>query len=144
MAQIKSTADIANKWQTVTPQRTADFEAGVKAPRRSWAQSAAAAEGNYKAGVQQAMQKGSFGKGVQKAGDQKWQNGAITKGVNRWGAGIAQAGDAFQAGFEPYQKAIASVNLPPRFPKRDARNLDRVKAITDAVGKEKERQLGQA
>jgi len=44
---------------------------------------------------------------------------------------------AFEAGFKPYHEAIARVDLGPRFPKRDFRNLERVKRIVDAMIAEK-------
>ncbi|KKM97798.1 hypothetical protein LCGC14_1164310, partial [marine sediment metagenome] len=36
-------------------------------------------------------------------------------------------------GFTPYQAAISAVVLPPRYARRDPRNLARVKAVVDAL-----------
>ncbi|GAI56304.1 unnamed protein product, partial [marine sediment metagenome] len=38
----------------------------------------------------------------------------------------------------PYHDAISRVDLGPRFPKRDPRNLNRVKIIVDALIAEKD------
>lgn len=135
---IKSVSDIAKKWSTVTPQRTEDYTTGVQNPRKSWAANTKAAESAYEAGVQKAVTKKSFGKGVSAAGDSKWQEGATTKGVARWGAGVAGSGSNYEAGFAPYASAIASTTLPPRYAKRDPRNLERVRAVVDSVSKAKE------
>lgn len=137
MAAIRPMDEIARKWATVTPQRTADYEAGVRAPRKDWAQSSAAATEAWKAGVQAAIAAGSFAKGVGKAGTAKWAEASLEKGVGRWGPGVALAEDDYRTGFAPYREAIARVSLPARFARRDPRNLERVRVIVDAIGKVK-------
>jgi len=133
MANIRSIEQISKKWASVTPQRTADYEAGVKSPKKDWETSTAAAEDAYQTGVQQAIGERRFGKGVRKAGTEKWQRGATQKGVPRWGQGVALAEPAYAAGFSPFRDAIERLNLPPRYARRDARNLNRVKAVVDAM-----------
>lgn len=142
MAFIRSIEHIANKWATVTPGRTADYEAGVSNPRRDWGQATAAAEGAYEAGVTQAIAKKRFGKGVKAAGTEKWQKGAMEKGTARWGPGVTMAQDGYGRGFAPYRDAIERVTLPPRYAKRDPRNLERVKAVVNALIAAKEARLG--
>lgn len=138
MADIRPVDVIAGKWATVTPQRSPDYEAGVKNPRKDWARNTMAAVEAWAAGVQAAIQNKLFGKGVQKAGTPKWQENAVAKGVTRWGPGVALAQDAYATGFAPYREAIARVQLPPRFARRDPRNLARVSAIVDALKRVKE------
>ncbi|MCK5600875.1 hypothetical protein KAR91_03340 [Candidatus Pacearchaeota archaeon] len=133
MAAIRSIEKIAKKWATVTPGRTADYQAGVEAPRRDWEAATAGAEDSYNAGVTQAIAEKRFGKGVRKAGTEKWQQGALEKGTQRWGPGVAMAESAYAAGYAPIRDAIERTTLPPRYARRDPRNLNRVKAIVDAV-----------
>jgi len=140
MAAIKSTEQIAQKWLTVTPGRSADYEAGVQAPRKDWADETFKAESAWKEGVARAAQKGSFGRGVKAAGTAVWQEGAISKGVPRWGQGITLSGDKYARGFAPFREAIARTTLPPRFARRDPRNLERVRVIVEALVKVKEGQ----
>lgn len=137
MADIKSLDKIGKKWQEVTPQRAGEYEDGVKNPRRSWAQATEDASDSYAEGVSAAVSNGSFAKGVANAGDAKWRDGAIKKGVRRWPEGVRLGGDAYRQGFAPYHSVIASVNLPPRGPKGDPRNYDRVRAIGEALHEEK-------
>jgi hypothetical protein len=139
---VKDLGSIAKKFVDVTPQRSGEYENGVRNPRRDWAQATAAAEQSYKDGVAAAITRGSFGKGVRKAGTSKQQKGALDKGVSRFGPGVAVSGDAFQQGFSPYHQVIASTTLPPRFARRDPRNLARVAVVATALGKAKESQLG--
>ncbi|KKL20737.1 hypothetical protein LCGC14_2452450, partial [marine sediment metagenome] len=47
--------------------------------------------------------------------------------------GVTVAHGDYAAGFAPYQAAIAAVVLPPRYARRDPRNLARVKAVVDAL-----------
>jgi len=85
----------------------------------------------------EAITKGTWDKGVSRAGMVGWQEGAISKGVPRWGPGVQVAEPKYAAGFAPYREAIARVQLPPRFARRDPRNLQRVNAIVDALVKAK-------
>jgi len=133
MPKVVDTAAIAEKYGRVTPARAADFEAGVKAPMEDWAAKTSAAESNYAEGVQTAIGNKSFGKGVAKAGTAKWQRKTIEIGVGRWGTGVRAGQPDYQAGFDPYQKVIQATTLPPRYPKGDPRNIDRVNAMAKAL-----------
>lgn len=137
MADIRPIDQIARKWATVTPQRTADFEFGIRNPRADWQSKTAAASDAWKVGVTNAANNDLFKKGVNRAGTAAWQEGAISKGIPRWGPGVALAEDKYASGFAPFREAISRVTLPPRFARRDPRNLDRVKAIVDALIKAK-------
>lgn len=142
MADIRPVDIIAAKWATVTPQRSADYEFGVQNPRTDWARATAAANDAWKAGIQGAIAANSFAKGVARAGTPTWQQGAVSKGVQRWGPGVALAQEKYQAAFAPYREAIARTTLPPRGPRRDPRNMERVKAIVDALIRTKVAQGG--
>lgn len=142
MAFIRSIEHIAKKFATVTPGRTEDYRVGVQNPRRDWATAAAAAESAYEAGVTQAIAKKRFGKGVKLAGSETWQRGAVDKGTARWGPGVTMAQDKYARNFGPYRDAIERVTLPPRYARRDPRNLDRVKAVVNALVAAKEARLG--
>lgn len=137
MAEIKPLSVIADKWTRVTPGRTEDYKLGIQNPRRDWAEETLQAEGNYKAGVDAAQAKGLFAKGVTKAGTAKWKQKALQKGPGRFAEGVYIAGPDYEKGFAPYHAAIERVDLGPRFPKRDPRNLERVRKIVDALVAEK-------
>lgn len=137
MAAVKSTDRIAAKWARVTPQRTEDYSAGVQQPRTPWAAAAAAANDRYKAGVTEAASQNRFVKGINAAGDARWQQKALAKGPSRFAEGVAMSGPDYQAAVQPYIDTIASTQLPPRGPKGDPRNLLRVAAISTALRKRK-------
>jgi len=133
MADIRSIDHIANKWATVTPMRVDDYASGIANPRTSWAAATKAAEAAYEDGVKQSMLRKAFGRGVTKAGDAKWSRKASVNGVRNWGPGVMEAKGDYAAGFGPYRDAIHAVVLPPRYARRDPRNLARVKAVVDAL-----------
>lgn len=144
MAFIRSIEHIARKFATVTPGRTEDYRAGVENPRRDWATATSASESAYDAGVTQAIAKKRFGKGVKRAGTASWQEGAIQKGTARWGPGVTLAQDKYARNFAPYRDAIERATLPTRYARRDPRNLERVKAVVNALIAAKEQRMGAA
>jgi hypothetical protein len=137
MAQVKSLANIRDKWQRVTPMRTEDYSLGVKNPRRSWEQEAALSSDRYKQGVDMAHTKGLFSSGIKRAGNTKWQNNALAKGPSRFAEGVALAGGDYEKGFAPYREVIEAVQLPPKFPKGDPRNIARTATIALALTKKR-------
>jgi len=133
MPKIRSGASIGGKWKRRTETAGAEYEAGVKDPKNDWLEKTVGAEKNYEAGVQNSIRLKRFGKGVKKAGTAKWQEGAVNKGVPRFGQGVAASGDNYEKGFAPYRDVIERTTLPPRYPKGDPRNFDRVKAMGTAL-----------
>jgi len=133
MASIKPIDDIVKKWTRVTPQRQDDYRLGVQNPRRSWQTATTEAEDSWGAGVQAAIANDTWIRGIRRAGDTKWQNGCLTVGVQRWAQGVQAAGDRYREGFAPYAAEIARVQLPPRGPKGDPANIERVRAIATAL-----------
>jgi len=132
---VPSAIKIAAKWARVTPDRTTDYEEGVRNPQKDWATATANAETNYEQGVTKAISRKQFGKGVKRAGTPKQQGNSISKGIPRFGEGVRMAEDTMAAAMEGVVKTMQSVTLPPRYPKGDPRNYDRVKAIGDALNK---------
>lgn len=137
MPAVKSGAMTAEKWSRVTPQRQQDYQTGVQNPRAPWAASSKAAEDRYKTAVAEAAQRGAYGKGITAAGDQRWQAKAMAKGPSRFAEGVALSAPDYQAGVQPYLDTIGATQLPPRFPKGDPRNIERVRALTQALRKRK-------
>ncbi len=137
MPAVKSLDRISEKWARVASVSQTEYEEGVKNPRVDWAEATRAAEANYERGVQAAIQRKSFGKGVARAGSAKWQSLTLSKGPSRWANGIAMSTHAYEAGFAPYREVIMRTQLPARGPKGDAKNIQRVAVLADALHKEK-------
>lgn len=133
MAEIKSLAAIGEKWGRVTPQRSQDYQNGVNNPRRSWQAAAGASGEAYSAGVQKAVSNGSFAKGVQAVSDAQFKQLTLAKGPTRFAEGVAVSKDRYAQGFAPYASVIQGLSLPPRGPKGDPRNIERVRVIAQAL-----------
>lgn len=127
----------ASKWGNNTAGATSFYTDGVNNPRTSWSSATQAAAANQAAGVQKAITEKRFEKGVAKAGDSKWKEGAINKGTARFAQGVQAGQSSYEQGVAPYLQTIESTSLPPRYPKGDPRNLQRVAAISDALRKKK-------
>lgn len=128
------------KWARRAGSAGQEYAEGVANPRVSWAQATTAAAAAQAAGVQQAITEKRFEKGVARAGDETWKKGAMTKGPGRFAEGVAGAEAAYAAGVAPYTAAIESLKLPPRGPKGDPRNLERVKVVAMKMREVKVRQ----
>jgi len=137
MPKIRSAVVNAAKWKRRTENAGPEYEAGVSDPKKDWEEETAKAEGNYEVGIQTSIQQKRFGKGVRKAGTAAWQKGAVEKGVAHFGPGVAVSGDNYEKGFSPYRDVIERTVLPPRYPKGDPRNFDRVKVMGTALHKAK-------
>jgi len=137
--RIKSAAEIAAKWSRVAPQRDADYKAGVTDPSVAWAAAAAASAETYAAGVNEAIGRGAFAKGIAKAGDDKWRRKTGEVGTQRWAQGIRAGAADFESGFAPFKEALERVELPPRAPRGDPRNLERVAAVARALSERRRR-----
>lgn len=135
MPRQLTAASVAAKWAGVTAQRTGDYESGVKNPRKDWAQSSVAASSAYQAGVQDAIKRDAFSKGVNAAGNATYQKGAIEKGVSRFAEGVSLGQNTFASKIAPVLQTIESTQLPQRYAKGDPRNVARVSAITQALRK---------
>ena len=139
MPKIKSARDIAAKWARVAPGRQQDFEAGVKDPSAAWAAPAAAARESYEAGVTEAIGRGAYVNGINDAGDGKWRRKTVEIGAQRWGPGVRAAQPDMEAGFAPYRDVIEATELPPRAPRGDPRNIERVSRMAQALAERRRR-----
>src|SRR5437868_1299772 len=137
MPKVKNLAASAAKWAARAGAASADYADGAANPRKPWAQAARDAAGNYKAGVQAAAAAGRFEQGVARAGDEAYQRGVAQKGAGRYAQGVAVGQPDYQEGFAPYAQVIESTSLPPRKPKGDPSNIERVRALAAALSARK-------
>ncbi len=137
MVEVKSVDQIAEKWARVTPGRATDYEAGVRSPRKDWADEAASAEPAFAAGVQDAISRKAYSGGVKRAGTEKWQRKALGVGTGRYGPGVTAAEGDMKEGITPFIDEIRRTELPKRKAKGDPGNIERVKKIADALHKKK-------
>lgn len=133
MPKIRSIDAITRKWHDVTPMRADEYVKGVQSPKEDWKTKTLSAAKNWELGISGAVANKSFDKGVGKSSTGRWQEKAVRKGGVRFGPGVQEAAADFNRGFGPYRDVIANTTLPPRYPKGDPRNIERVRAMAKAL-----------
>lgn len=134
---VKDVATAAAKFVKNGAAAGEDYANGVRGAGQRWQQGAAAGEGNYAAGVQEAIGRKAFSKGVNDAGGAHYEDRAVNVGAQRFPQGIRSAQQAWADGTAPFIQAIASANLPPRGPKGDPRNQQRSQMMAEILRKRK-------
>lgn len=130
--KVKDTGSVAAKFKTRASAASQDYAAGVAGAGADWESNTAASEGNYEQGVQEAIGRKAFGKGVRGSAGKFVQN-AQALGAQRYPTGIAQAQDAYARGVGPFLDTLKGMNLPPRGPKGSAQNQARANAVATAL-----------
>lgn len=135
--KLKPIADITTKWGRRAAAAGPDLEAGLRNPKTPWAEATKAAEAAQEAGVQDAISRKAFAKGVTKAGDEKWQRKALALAPSRYGPGINAAQSDYSTGFAPYRDALERIALPQKGRKGAPENIERVRVIASALRSQK-------
>jgi len=135
MVKTRGVEHATEKWARKVGVAGPDYEAGIRDPKKDWKSETAAAEARYEEGVRGAISDKRFGKGVARAGTEKWSRKTEAVGIGRWPEGVAAAKDDYNTGMAAVISAIEGVTLPPRYPAGDPRNYERVKAIGQAVSR---------
>jgi len=135
MVKTRGVEHATEKWARKVAVAGPDYQAGIADPKKDWKTETAAAEPRYEEGVRGGIADKRFGKGVARAGTEKWSRKATSVGVDRWSPGVAAATEDYNKGMGVVISAIEGVTLPPRYPAGDPRNYERVKAIGTAVSR---------
>ena len=142
MPPVKSLARTADKWTRGTSGAAAEYREGVENPSKDWETETLAAEARYEVALAASIADKRFGKGVDQAGTAKWQRNAATLGPDRFASGVRHAQDNYAKGFAPYRDVIERTVLPPRGPKGDPANIERVRVLAQALHDERLSRLG--
>ena len=138
--RIKPLDQLAEKFSRNASAAAGDYKMGVEQAGPDWETGAANSEPNYDAGVQAAIARKAYGKGVRSAGSAKYVDRAGKMGATRYAPGIQNAKGDWAKGFAPVAQVISSVQLPPKGPKRSPQNQQRANAMATALGAWKEAQ----
>ncbi|OLB84958.1 MAG: hypothetical protein AUI15_33855 [Actinobacteria bacterium 13_2_20CM_2_66_6] len=132
--RIRDTASLANKFATRAQGAQADYKDGIQTGGADWENAARSAEPAYEQGVQDAISKKRFGKGVS-GSQQKYIQNATTLGPQRYAQGVANAKDAWARGVQPALDLLKGLTLPPRGPRRSPANQARANMVAQELGK---------
>lgn len=137
--RVRSAADSAEKFARVAPDRARDYQAGVSDNNVDWAGPTGRAKETWADGVSAAARDDRFAKGVARSGTEHWRAKTVSMGVQRWPAGIREARKDYEEGVAPYLEELARTNLPPRAPRGDPRNIERVATIAKVLAERRMR-----
>lgn len=127
----------ANKFKTRGQAAATDYAEGVRGAGPKWQAATEGSADNYNAGVQAAIADNRFQRGVSRAGAAGYESKATGVGAQRFPQGIASAGPDWQRGFAPIAQAMDGVTPPPRRPRGDPSNIDRVRVFNEAARRAK-------
>ncbi len=142
MPRVRETAVLAEKWSRRAGMAAPDYEAGVRNPKVDWQQATLQARDAYRQGIQQALQENRWENAVRQTSTQVWQQAAAEKGPQRYAQGVQMARDKWAQAWEPFRQVIESVQLPPRGPRGDPNNIQRVAKIATELHNAARRRLG--
>ncbi len=131
--KVKTAAEVADKWSTVTPGRAQYYASGAAGAGQDWEANTAAAAANFQAAVTAGNIGKMFAGGVKQAGAAKYTRKVQAVGAGRFAEGISAGKEDFSKGVEPMLSTIASLTLPARAPRGSEANLARVRAVAVAL-----------
>lgn len=134
---VKSAAQVAEKWARVTAGRGADYEAGAVGAGAKQNQNAIAAQKAFVAGVTSGNIGAMYAGGLRKAGAAKYDRKVKDVGVSRFSTGVTAAQADMASGMEPMLATIAAVTPPARAPRGDTANQARSTVYQVALNKKR-------
>jgi hypothetical protein len=131
---VKNLANAAKKYGTNAQAGSANYASGVQS-NQNWMTNTEAASATWAQGVTSAATNGTFAKGVTKAGQTKWQQGAVQKGQGRFQQAVAlpQTQQNWQNNFQPYAQVLQAIPKPPKGVRGSPGNYAIVQTIGSAL-----------
>ena len=137
MVVVPSPDKVVDKWQRKASAATEDYRAGVETPRRSWKEAVLAAADAYYAALQNVINQDLWRKALAGISEDEWKRKAIELGVRRYADGVRANADKYAKKMSKVLAILKELTLPPRGPRGDPKNLDRVRVIMEALHKAK-------
>ena len=131
--KVKDPGTTAARWVNKASNATADYKAGVMAPKQPQNAAAIAAIPRWQQAVSSTAAAHRMASGLRAAGDAGWQAGASGKGASHYADGIRAGQAKFTNNVTPYLTAIAGVTLPDKGIRGSSANYARVQAVGDAL-----------
>lgn len=131
----KTATQSATKWAERAATAGGAYGEGARTTTKDQSANAIAAKTLWAAGVQEAVSKDRFAKGLQKSGKQGWLNGITEKGEMNYATGVSSqsASSSYSANSGKYDGARNAAASMPRAAKGSPANLARVGAVVSAL-----------
>jgi len=137
MVEVPSIERVKEKWERKATAATEDYRVGVESPRTDWKTATLNAVDTWVQGVQNAINNDLFRKGVEAVTTEDWKKAALELGVRRYADGVRASVDKYAKKMAKVLAILKEVTLPPRGPRGDTKNLDRVRVIMETLHKAK-------
>jgi hypothetical protein len=135
--RIKPASASQQKYTQNTGSAVQAYKDGIANPRRDWQAATSAAETTWEQGVQQAIGRQAFTKGITPDASNKQKTNATNLGAQRYPSGTSNAAPVWAKNTQPVLDAMASVPDMPRGPKMSQQNFDRQHAFAAAAASAK-------
>ena len=142
MPRVRDTASLAEKWVRRASSAAPDYEQGIRNPKNDWQQNTLQASQAWRQGIQNALSENRWENAVRSTPTQVWQEKAATKGPQRYAQGVQVARDEWARNWDPYRQVIEGTQLPPRGPRGDPNNIQRVARIASVLHEARVRRTG--
>lgn len=129
--KVRSAQASADKFKRNASGATDAYKSGVQNAGNDWQANTKAAADTYAAATTEAIGRGAFAKGVDKAGGAKYQDRAVNLGSNRYVSGINAGTASYQTGIQPFLDTLSGLQLPPKHVK--GQNQERANAVAMAL-----------
>lgn len=134
---MKTASQSGQKFVERAGAATADYVEGALRTNKDQAANAIAATPNYVSGVQAAIARGAYAKGLTKSGKAGWAKGIQDKGQARFAEGVASGMSKYVTNSGAYDSARSAAESLPRGAKGSEANYARAKAVGVALRKQK-------
>ena len=137
MVKVKPLSQAKDNYESAALGVRPKYEQGIK--DADWAQNAGsdAAEKLYQEKLQASMARNARQRGIQNVSNGDWQQRTLSKGAPNIGQAMAQSGDKWQQGFQPYADVLESISLPDKVADPATNVANRVTPIAVALSKKK-------
>lgn len=130
---MKSAQASSEKFVNRAGAASSDYVDGVRSTSKDQNALAIAAAERHKQATTEALARGSYVKGLQKAGNSAWKNGVEKKGQTRYADGVSNSAIKYATNSGQYDSARSAAENLPRGVKGSEANFQRSKAVGMAL-----------
>lgn len=130
---VKPISEVVNNWANVTPGRSEVYSRNAQAASGTWLANFVAGIPNFQSAVVAAGVATRMANSARARGQTRYQTKIQAVGAARFGQGVTASREIYASAVQPYLNTISGLTLPPRRPRGDPSNLQRVQAIATAL-----------
>ena len=130
---MKTAQESAQKFVDRASSASGLYKEGAEKTTKDQSARAIASKKLYQEGLTASFSRDSYAKGLQKSGKAGWLDGVVKKGADRYAGGISVSASKYATNSGRFDGARQAADNLPRGLKGSQTNLDRVKAVVNAL-----------